>query len=120
MSDELDDSSSAHENNRVAPRSRSSSSPSRSTLAPGMIVPVVLKLVEDFSALDLQNIENPDCNRERGPEVRIRSMIPMNRSNFGLVGGLLRRSRRRYREASIFATVRGSIPNRRAAKGRGN
>jgi hypothetical protein len=85
-----------------------------------MIVPVVRKLVEDFSALDLRYIENADCNRDRGREVGIRSMIPMNRSSFGLLVGLLRLLSRRPREASIFATVRGSISNRHAAKGRRN
>jgi hypothetical protein len=46
---------------------------------------------------------------------RIASMIPMNGSSFGLVGGRLRRYPGGTENASIFATVRGSIPKRRAA-----
>ena len=42
-------------------------------------------------------------------------MIPMNGSSFGRAGGLLRRYPGGTENASILATVRGSIPNRRAA-----
>src|SRR5271166_3478675 len=49
---------------------------------------------------------------------RIRSMIPTNGSSFGRAGGRLRRYPGGTENASIFATVRGSIPNRRAASRR--
>src|SRR4029077_13426163 len=45
-------------------------------------------------------------------------MIPMNGSNFGRVGGRLSRYPGGTENASIFATVRGSMPNRRAASRR--
>ena len=47
-------------------------------------------------------------------------MIPMNGSSFGRAGGRLRRYPGGTENASIFATVRGSIPNRRAASRRLN
>src|SRR5271155_5589056 len=49
---------------------------------------------------------------------RIRSMIPTNGSSFGRAGGRPRRYPGGTENASIFATVRGSIPNRRAASRR--
>src|SRR5271154_5245615 len=49
---------------------------------------------------------------------RIRSMIPTNGSSFGRAGGRLRRYPGGTENASIFATVRGSIPKRRAASRR--
>src|SRR5271166_3007968 len=45
-------------------------------------------------------------------------MIPTNGSSFGRAGGRLRRYPGGTENASIFATVRGSIPNRRAASRR--
>ena len=42
-------------------------------------------------------------------------MIPVNGSSFGRAGGRLRRYPGGTENASIFATVRGSIPKRRAA-----
>ena len=42
-------------------------------------------------------------------------MIPRNGSSFGRAGGRLRRYPGGTENASIFATVRGSIPKRRAA-----
>src|SRR5271155_4604897 len=45
-------------------------------------------------------------------------MTPRNRSSFGRAGGRLRRYPGGTENASIFATVRGSIPNRRAASRR--
>src|ERR1039457_5115265 len=45
-------------------------------------------------------------------------MIPMKGSSFGRAGGPLRRYPGGTENASIFATVRGSIPNRRAASRR--
>src|SRR5271165_6561454 len=42
-------------------------------------------------------------------------MIPTNGSSFGRAGGRPRRYPGGTEKASIFATVRGSIPNRRAA-----
>src|SRR4051794_14009805 len=46
------------------------------------------------------------------------SIIPVNGSSFGRAGGRLRRYPGGTENASIFATVRGSIPNRRAASRR--
>jgi hypothetical protein len=46
------------------------------------------------------------------------SMIPVNGSSFGRAGGRLRRYPGGTENASIFATVRGSIPKRRAASRR--
>jgi len=43
---------------------------------------------------------------------------PVNRSSFGRAGGRLRRYPGGTENASIFATVRGSIPKRRAASRR--
>lgn len=45
-------------------------------------------------------------------------MIPINGSSFGRTGGRLRRYPGGTENASIFATVRGSIPKRRAASRR--
>src|ERR1700694_1224875 len=45
-------------------------------------------------------------------------MIPVNGSSFGRGGGRLRRYPGGTENASIFATVRGSMPNRRAASRR--
>src|ERR1700724_3787226 len=45
-------------------------------------------------------------------------MIPTNGSSLGRAGGLLRRYPGGTENASIFATVRGSSPNRRAASRR--
>ena len=45
-------------------------------------------------------------------------MIPTNGSSFGRAGGRLRRYPGGTENASIFATVRGSIPKRRAASRR--
>src|SRR5271157_1500379 len=45
-------------------------------------------------------------------------MIPTNGSSFGRAGGRLRRYPGGTENASIFATVRGSMPNRRAASRR--
>src|SRR5271166_552334 len=45
-------------------------------------------------------------------------MIPTNGSSFGRAGGRPRRYPGGTENASIFATVRGSIPNRRAASRR--
>ena len=45
-------------------------------------------------------------------------MIPVNGSSFGRPGGRLRRYPGGSENASIFATVRGSIPKRRAASRR--
>src|SRR6202158_5675929 len=45
-------------------------------------------------------------------------MIPTNGSSLGRAGGRLRRYPGGTENASIFATVRGSIPNRRAASRR--
>jgi hypothetical protein len=42
-------------------------------------------------------------------------MIPMNGSSFGRTGGFLRRYPGGTENTIILATVRGSIPNRRAA-----
>jgi len=42
-------------------------------------------------------------------------MIPVNGSSFGRAGGRLRRYPGGTENASILATVRGSIPKRRAA-----
>ena len=42
-------------------------------------------------------------------------MIPVNGSSFGRAGGRLRRYPGGTENASILATVRGSIPNCRAA-----
>ena len=42
-------------------------------------------------------------------------MIPINRSSFGRFGGRLRRYPGGTENTIIFATVRGSMPNRRAA-----
>jgi hypothetical protein len=42
-------------------------------------------------------------------------MTPVNGSSFGRAGGRLRRYPGGTENASIFATVRGSIPKRRAA-----
>ena len=47
-------------------------------------------------------------------------MIPVNGSSFGRLGGRLRRYPGGTENASIFATVRGSIPKRRAASRRLN
>ena len=47
-------------------------------------------------------------------------MIPMNGSSFGRAGGLLRRYPGGTENTIILATVRGSIPNRRAASRRLN
>jgi hypothetical protein len=49
---------------------------------------------------------------------RIASMIPVNGSSFGRAGGRLRRYPGGTENASILATVRGSIPKRRAASRR--
>ena len=49
---------------------------------------------------------------------RIRSMIPTNGSSLGRAGGWLRRYPGGTENTSIFATVRGSIPKRRAASHR--
>src|SRR5213076_802522 len=48
----------------------------------------------------------------------IRSMIPTNGSSLGRAGGRLRRYPGGTENTSIFATVRGSIPKRRAASRR--
>ena len=45
-------------------------------------------------------------------------MIPNNGSSFGIAGGPLRRYPGGTENTSIFATVRGSIPKRRAASRR--
>src|SRR5216683_7716693 len=45
-------------------------------------------------------------------------MIPRNGSSLGRAGGRLRRYPGGTENASIFATVRGSMPNRRAASRR--
>src|SRR6516165_4808943 len=47
-------------------------------------------------------------------------MMPVNGSSFGRTGGLLRRYPGGTEKASIFATVRGAVPNRRAASRRLN
>ena len=47
-------------------------------------------------------------------------MMPVNGSSLGRTGGFLRRYPGGTEKASIFATVRGSMPNRRAASRRLN
>jgi hypothetical protein len=47
-------------------------------------------------------------------------MIPMNGSSFGRAGGFFRRYPGGTENTIILATVRGSIPNRRAASRRLN
>jgi hypothetical protein len=60
------------------------------------------------------------CGSRASPSssARIRSMIPVNGSSFGRADGRLRRYPGGTENASILATVRGSIPNCRAASRR--
>jgi hypothetical protein len=61
---------------------------------------------------------SPGIARESAKPAVPPSMIPVNGSSFGRAGGRLRRDPGGTENASILATVRGSIPNCRAASRR--